>query len=153
MFILLSSQKALCLGNKGFSAKKGTQATLRSQGLPVIPLPQGSPRVVIEQNSPCATALPEPHLFLLPAHGATLSPSHGRETLRILLLLHLLPMEEAGERWSQSVSGCPHGKRTRTYFLDLAHSFFQFLTKTGTTCSDMSSLFRDQRSVLSRGWR
>ena len=47
----------------------------------------------------------------------------------------------------------PHGRRSGTYFLDLAHSFFQFFTKTGTTCSDMSSLFRDQRSVISRGCR
>lgn len=62
----------------------------------------------------------------------------------------------AGGRRPGRPGGClalPWDERTHTHFLDLAHSFFQFFTKTGTTCSDVSSLFRDQRSVLSSGWR
>lgn len=60
---------------------------------------------------------------------------------------------EVTGRCPRGCLACPWDEGTHTHFLDLAHSFFQFFTKTGTTCSDVSSLFRDQRSVLSSGWR
>ena len=80
-------------------------------------------------------------------------PAQGYDTWGVALRPSRATVEGRGYQANLVSVRLARGRMPGTYFLDLAHSFFQFFTKTGTTCSDVSSLFRDQRSVLSRGWR
>lgn len=120
-------------------------------GLPHRPPSPGSPTGCYRTEvTPCHCPTQNPPLPSHQTWDQILIHSRGPETPENTSALFPL-MGEGRGCGSLYVSGFPCGKRIHTYLLDLAHSFFQFFTKTGTTCSDVSSLFRDQRSVLSRG--